>query len=193
MGTNRWIPSLAVLLVTGCAGDGPSGAVAAPRTPSANVGVAGAAIDVDGTWDHVETVHLTFTGEAAAAFGVVAEGPVLHVTCDVVGTMTLDQDGATFTGTLAFDDARTTCRTAGGQTGSAPWTVPYSAALSGRVTGHAIHITQIEPEGIVCTKHGSATVAGGVATRLDIRGGCDLSAFPFRPATARNLSTATRP
>ena len=192
MWTARSIPPLAVLLVTGCAGDGPLAAATASRAPVASADAA-ATIEVGGTWNHVETVHLTFTGDAAPAFGVAYEGPVLRVTCDVVGTMTLAQDGATFTGTLAFDDARTTCRTAGGQDGSAPWAVPYTAALSGRVTGHAIHITQVEPEGIVCTKHGSATVAGGVATRLDIRGGCDLSAFPFRPAMARNFSTATRP
>ena len=192
MRSHHLLPALAVLLVAGCERGPGTEPQLARDGPAASAG-ASSPVDVGGTWVHTETVWLTFAGLAAPAFGVAPEGPVLHVTCEVVGTLTLDQDGSTFTGTLTFDDARTACRTKGGQTASAPWANPYTAAISGSVTGHALHFDQVEPDGIVCPKNGSATVVDGIATRLDIRGRCDLSAFPFRPASARNASTETRP
>jgi hypothetical protein len=78
----------------------------------------------------------------------------------------------------------------------APWPLPYTATLTGHVTGRAVYIDQVDdaPPGVRCPKYGSLRVAGGDVVEIRTNGSCDLSAaLPFQPATATNSGTAVRP
>jgi hypothetical protein len=153
------------------------------------------ALTVDGTWHYHEDSFLVFPGDLAGALGLEWEGPVLHLRCTSPdGVLTLSQSGSAFTGSLVHPTG--TCRTAGGQQTAPPWALPFHATIAGAVTGKALHFDQTDdppdPMGpVICSKHGTIQVDAGVAVELETTGRCDLSAFPFRPATATNTGTAT--
>jgi hypothetical protein len=168
---------------------------AAPAGAVAAAAPAGAVPDIGGVWDYSEQTRLVLAGEVALAFGLAYEGPVLQMDCESpAGVLTLVQNGSTFTGTLVHPVS--TCVTRGGQAAPPPWQLPYEATLSGRVTGRALHIEQIDAPPfppVPCAKNGTIEVTGGVAVTLHTTGRCDLSDAPFQPATASNSGTATRP
>ena len=175
--------------------------LATPASP-ASVSGSGTAVappaphDIGGVWTYTEETRLTFPGEMAADLGAAPEGPVLRVRCTSPdGQLILTQTGATFTGTLEYQNS--TCRTQGGQAVPPPWPLPYRAVLSGEITGRALHIEQYDdppgpPDAVRCPKNGQLTVHGGVVTRLSTTGRCDLSSLPFQPAVATNSGVARR-
>lgn len=182
----------AALAVTACKAD--SAMAPAPVDAAATLGSAARAsgpFDIGGAWQFAEETSLTFPGELAASLGIAPEGPVLHVSCSSPqGVLTITQSGSTFTGTLTHPAS--SCVTRGGQTVQPPWTLPYEATLSGRLTGRALDIQQFDVVGPVeCTKKGTLQVAGGTVTGMRTKGRCDLSSLPFR-ATATNSGMATR-
>jgi hypothetical protein len=164
-------------LVTACAGDHP---VAVPDAPLLAQG-AGATLDISGVWDYVEETFMV----------VKPAGEVLHLRCvSPDGILTINQTGSTFTGTLVHPTG--SCETNDGVVIPPPWDLPYEAGIEGRITGRALHIDQQDPV-THCPKNGTIKVSGGIAVELTTVGRCDLSFTPFRPATATNSATATRP
>lgn len=158
----------------------------APLVETAAVAASQAAmVDISGTWNYAETSVL-----------VVKPGEeVIHIICTSPdGVLTIDQSGATFTGTLTHPTS--ICETKDGQIVPAPWPMPYEAVLSGRISGRSLHIDQFDAPPappVHCVKQGVVRVSDGAAISLQTTGRCDLSLVPFRPATARNSATATRP
>jgi len=169
--------------------------VGTDATPAAAPAAAVSAPDITGVWHYAEHTRLLLAGEVAFAFGLAYEGPVLQMDCaSPEGVLTVVQTGSAFTGTLVHPVS--TCVTKGGQAAPPPWQIPYAADVSGRVTGHAMHFEQVDQPPfppVPCTKNGTIEVREGAAVELETTGRCDLSEAPFRPATASNMATATRP
>jgi hypothetical protein len=141
--------------------------------------------DVGGVWDwHERSVVLAPTEFIVAFFGPLEpEGPVMRLSCDAWGTMTLQQNGSSFSGSTGQDG---TCTTQGGQvTPVTPF--PPSFTVSGSIDGHAVKFDADVGQGIVCSYQGSLSVSNGVATRFDTSGGCDVP-FPFHPNMNKSLS-----
>jgi len=177
----RYLPfAIVAAVLTACAGDDPIGV---PDAPSLAQG--GQAIDIDGVWSYAEETLLVLK----------PEGEVLHARCfSPDGVLTIQQTGSTFTGTLTHPTG--SCVTKDGHVIPPPWDLPYEAVLSGRITGRALHIDQVDappapPVPVHCPKHGAIQVVGGTAVGLTTTGRCDLSALPF-PFMAKNSATAVR-
>jgi hypothetical protein len=154
-----------------------------------------APVSVDGVWNYQEDTVLLFAADLAPAFGLAPEGPVLQIHCSSPdGVLTLNQTGSSITGTLEHPTG--SCRTKGGQVFPPPWGLPYRGTLSGRITGRALHLDQIDdppaPGAVACPKDGTIEVAGGTAIGLKTVGRCDLSGFGVRPAVAKNSATGVR-
>ena len=152
-------------------------------------------VSVDGVRNYQEDTVLLFAGDLAPAFGLVPEGAVLQIHCSSPdGVLTLNQTGSTITGTLEHPTG--SCRTKGGQAAPPPWGLPYRATLTGRITGRALHLEQLDdpaaPGAVACPKNGTIQVAGGTAVGLKTVGRCDLSGLGVRPAVATNSATGTR-
>ena len=139
--------------------------------------------DVSGSWSWNELVVLTAPGAAVAAFfGVVIEGPVMHVRCETWGELAIQQTGASFSG---LTDQQWACVTAGGQAAlTAPF--PPAFAISGSISGHAVEFIADVGQGVSCSYRGSLSVAGGVATSINTTGGCDVPA-PFHPNMDKSI------
>lgn len=196
---------LVVTLAFGITGAACSGG-ASPLAPAASLtqgsGTAqpgapsqAAPVSVDGVWSYQEDTVLLFAGDLAPAFGLAPEGPVLQIHCSSPdGVLTLHQTGSTITGTLEHPTG--SCRTKGGQVAPPPWGLPYRATLTGRITGLALHLNQIDdppaPGAVACPKNGTIQVAGGTAVGLETVGRCDLSGFGVRPAVATNSAMGAR-
>ena len=146
--------------------------------------------DISGEWTWRESTMVTVPGDIAAAFwGVVPEGRVMHLTCEAWGSLTVQQSGAVFSGSAT---QQATCVTGGGQqTPTTPF--PASFDINGSISGHSLRFTtgDLGP-GVVCSYVGSVSVANGVATSLNTTGGCD-DPFPFHPSVTKSVSfDATR-
>ena len=163
----------AALLLAATAADAPPAWAAGQAAP-----------DVSGTWSWNEHIILTVPADVAAfAFGVAPEGPVMHLTCDSRGTLLIQQNGASFTGST---DQQASCVTRGGQVATPPF--PPFFDLAGTITGRAVHFTTGDlGQGITCTYHGSLSVHDGVATALNASGGCDVP-IPVHPNTDKSVS-----
>lgn len=151
-----------------------------------------AAVDISGDWVYAAEVQLVFPGFVAPEFGYAQEGPVLRLNCTASGTTSMVQEGSSYTSVSIQEQA--SCTTLGGQVGPAPWP-PGPAIVEGTISGRSLHYAS-EPDeaGITCGGNGVIkAIAGGTATEVNLRGGCDLSAFPFRPAQAKNAYVLTRP
>lgn len=174
---------VAAALLAGC------GDQVQPLAPVEHTAIVTAAqisvVDISGAWNYAETSVLV----------IKPGGEVLQIICfSPDGVLTIDQNGSTFTGTLTHPTS--ICEMKDGQVVPAPWPLPYEATLSGRITGRGIHIDQFDAPPappVHCPKQGAIEVTGGEAVGLRTTGRCDLSFLPFRPATARNSATATRP
>lgn len=166
-------------LLTACAQDAPI------ATEASNVlSQAVAAPDISGAWNYSETTFLV----------VRPEDDVLQLRCSSPnGELMIVQTGSTFTGTLTYETG--TCETKDGQAVPTPWPLPYSATLSGRITGNALHIDQYDAPPnppVHCPKNGTIRMDDGVPVALTTMGRCDLSHVPFKPAIATNEGTAVR-
>jgi hypothetical protein len=176
--------TLAVLMapaVLACAGDTP----VEPDVPL--MARVLAAPDISGTWHYAEETFLV----------VRPAGQVLHARCSSPdGVLTIQQDGATFTGTLTHYTG--SCVLKDGAVVPPPWPLPYQAVLSGRIDGRSMRIDQYDTypapgaEPVHCPKNGTVHVTGGVAVGLSTVGRCDIAFEGFRPALATNSATATR-
>jgi hypothetical protein len=146
--------------------------------------------DISGEWTWRESSIMTLPDDLAAAFfGVVPEGRVMHLTCEAWGELTVQQNGLVFSGSLT---QQASCVTGGGQpTPTTPF--PGSFDITGSISGRSVHFTtgDLGP-GVVCSYAGSVSVADGVATSFNTTGGCDIP-FPFHPSMSRSVSfDATR-
>jgi hypothetical protein len=145
---------------------------------------AAAALDISGVWSYEEETFLVLN----------PQGTVIHLRCaSPDGVLTIEQTGATFTGTLTHPTG--SCVTKDGVVIPPPWPLPYEATLSGRVTGRALHIEQFDAPPappVRCPKDGNIVVGGGQVIGFTTTGRCDLSGAPFRPAVATNSGTAQR-
>jgi hypothetical protein len=188
------------IVVSACSGANPLAPAAVALTPGSGTAQPAASsqaapISVDGIWDYQEDTVLQLAGDLAPAFGLAPEGSVLQIRCSSPdGVLTLNQTGSTITGTLEHPTG--SCLTKGGQAVPPPWGLPYRATLTGRITGRALHLDQLDdppvPGAVACTKNGTIQVAGGTAVGLRTVGRCDLSGFGVRPAVATNSATGTR-
>jgi hypothetical protein len=180
------VPVLSVLTLTGC--DSLTDAVTADGLDLH----AAATVDVSGDWLYEVEVFLVFPGFVAPEFGYESESPVLQFRCTGSGTAQFDQDGTSFI--LVSNQIEASCETPGGQVGPAPWP-PGPATSFGTLNGRSLHYaSQPDAAGITCGGNGVVKeVVAGTATEIHLRGGCDLSAFPFRPAQAKNAYVLTRP
>jgi hypothetical protein len=181
------IPIAAMLLITGCDSH-EAGTFSRSDAQAAQA----AAIDISGDWLYEVEVRLVFPGFVAPDFGYEQEGPILHLWCTGSGTSSIEQDGSAFTMVSIQDEA--SCRTLGGQVGGAPWP-PGPATSTGSLSGRSLHyVSEPDPAGISCGGNGVVReVAAGKATEIHLRGGCDLSPLPFKPAQAKNAYVLTRP
>jgi hypothetical protein len=121
--------------------------------------------DVSGTWEWTSLTPVVVPGDVGPAFwGVNPEGAILHLTCRTWGTLTIVQNGSSFTGT---SDQSAECITKGGQT--AAWT-PFGPfyTVSGSIMGHNVTIQGED----FCAWQGSLSVQKGVATAFHTVGGC---------------------
>lgn len=139
--------------------------------------------DLTGTWSYTETSLLVLKPEEET----------LHVTCILAdGVMTISQSGAEVSGTLTHFS--TECISSEGDPLPPPWTLPYEANFTGRVTGHGLKIDQVDAPPappVHCPKQGSIQVEDGQATGFRTTGRCILDLFPF-PFMAKNFGAAAR-
>ncbi|HSM34783.1 MAG TPA: hypothetical protein VK837_00170 [Longimicrobiales bacterium] len=137
------------------AGDGPAFAKPAP-------------VDISGDWNWNERSRFILSVEAAAIFGVTPEGPNTVLDCESGGTLTLDQNGATFTG---FATQSSSCETKGGVAVVPPVLPPALDVVDGQIMGRRISFV-FGAGPIPCPYTASMTTVGGVATSLSGTGRC---------------------
>ena len=133
--------------------------------------------DVSGSWTWSELVILTAPGDVVAAlFGVQVEAPVMHLTCQAGGDLTLQQNGTSFSGSASQGWS---CVTHGGQIAT---TAPFPPAfdVAGSIVGRSVRFTGDVGQGFTCSYVGSLRVESDVATEINSTGGCDVPA-PFHP------------
>lgn len=154
--TIGWFVAAAVL--AGC------GESAQPLEPDPSFAVQQAqagVIDISGTWllEFENFIHLT-EDAARFHFGLEPEGTRTTLRCTASGSMTLDQDGTTFTGASG---GSSTCVTTGGQvlqlTGGGP-------IVDGQIRGRSVHFTTMDGP-VACPARGAIkTVAGNQAVEM---------------------------
>ena len=191
------IPALLSIVLTGCSAD-PLG-VEPDAFLRPNMAASSAPADISGTWNWHEVVVLSLSEFVATVFfGIQPEGPRTHVRCNDSGTMTLVQNGATFSGT-ALQTA--TCETRGGQVFTPPVFPPVVDIGDGTISGSSLDFL-FGTGDVPCPYHASiAEVQAGVAVRLSGGGKCitpghPQSPVPFEPpgtASPTVLWEATRP
>jgi len=183
------LPAICILLLAGCDTMTETAPVTSPGLDAANT----TAINLGGAWNYDFEVLLVFPGLVAPDFGYQQEGPVLRLNCAGTGTAVFTQDGSNFTATISEDYELVSCVTRGGQVGGPPWP-PGDAHYSGDIRGRSIsYVSEPDAAGISCSANGVLKeVVAGSAMEIHTNGGCDLSAFPFRPAHAKNSAVYTR-
>lgn len=172
----RTFATLAVGLVVFAAGSR-AGRVSAIGNPDTQP------YDISGDWQWSEQNILTVPGYGAAFLGLQEEGPTLHFECVSGGTMNIEQDGNTFTATVAQSGE---CFTQRGQGPFYPF--PSTLDISGSVNERSIFIDfgDCEYRGHLVIAPNSSTVRAIAAT-----GNCDEI---FTPASFKNVNyTAIRP
>jgi hypothetical protein len=167
-------------LSIGCEGDtragfGPTGV---PQT-SSSAAHAGAPVDVSGTWAWISTELLTLPPFVAEfIFGIEPEGPVTQLRCETSGTMTLDADGRTFSGSTT---QAATCRTGNGIVFVPPpgATPPELQVVDGSLSGHSLKFTLVDDGFTSCAFNGVITdFDQGAATGLRATGKCVIPGHP---------------
>jgi hypothetical protein len=139
--------------------------------------------DVSGDWTWSELVILTAPGDVVAAlFSVQVEAPVMHVTCQTGGDLTLQQNGSSFSGSAS---QAWSCVTHGGQPAA---TAPFPPAfdVTGSIVGQSVQFTADLGQGFTCSYVGSLRANGGVAIAINSTGGCDVPA-PFHPTLDKSV------
>lgn len=133
-------------------------------------------IDVSGSWSWSKFEQLTFPAWVAVdIFGIEPEGPVTTARCEGAGTLSIVQDGQTFTGTSLT--TAVSCETSGGQLFVDP-TSFIPSPVTGTVSGRSVRFTS---DGVVvdCDYHAAIrSVAGGTATQLSGGSRCVLPGHP---------------
>lgn len=198
MTRSRFLPLLAgAFVLSGCA-DHTAPFAPAPEAPrlSAHQSV----VNVSGSWSWSAIEQLTFPAWVAEGiFEIDPEGPTTLARCTGSGTLTLVQDGASFTGTMQHTAAE--CVTKGGQAFVDALAFVPRPVTGGEVTGRKIRFTT---DGVVVDCQYGAVIAqmdNSVALSLEGRSHCTLPGHPHSqiPAdpppggTSRSLSwTAVR-
>ena len=141
------------------------------------------ASDLTGQWSWEEAVLVIGAGDIVPGiFDVDPEGPVMQVRCFTSGTLTIQQNGSSFSGSA---DQQWSCVTGGGQTAlQAPF--PATFDITGSITGRGVHFVADVGQGFSCSYHGALGVTGDVATAINATGGCDVP-LPFHPNTDKSV------
>jgi hypothetical protein len=106
----------------------------------------------------------------AELVGIEPEGSVTHAICHDSGTLSLVQTGSTFQGTATQVSS---CTTKGGQQIVSPFP-PTLEIFNGRIRGKSIHFEL----GAGCSFHGTVSINGSVAVRMDATGKCEPMVHP---------------
>lgn len=198
------IGAMGAALATGCSEALTSVSSTGTGRPDAATTHANApAIDVSGEWVWSRELSLIFpVWVAQGVFGIEPEGPSTSARCTGSGTMTLVQNGSSFSGVSQNTEGQ--CVTRGGQVfpGVAP-DLPQPVE-DGVIRGRSLNLHLIAAGGSLdCTSHAVVTeLDGGTATALRGGGPCIIpghpkSAVPLDPppgGTQTILSwTAERP
>lgn len=171
----------AVPALAGCSGTGPTeprpeagGPEVAPVSSSAQAAMIA---DVAGSWIWTSEEHLTFPAFVAQVIiGIQPEGPTTTARCTNVGTMTLIQSGASFTGTA--NRTAHECVTKGGQIFQDPGAFAPLAIEDGEIRGRSFRLLLLAGP-LACPHHGSVSnVQNGVATALKGGGRCIVPGHP---------------
>ena len=133
--------------------------------------------DVSGTWNWTRVDNLAFPAWVAEdVMGIQPEGPITHARCEVAGTMTLVQTGATFSGILMATSQQ--CVSSGGQLFQETTIFAPTAIEDGRVVGRSLGF-RIDAVLIDCRYHATvASVEGALATALKGGGPCLVPGHP---------------
>jgi len=127
------------------------------------------------TWSNLETLKMP--PFLAAALGITPEGANTHARCESAGTMTLIQNGASFSGT-AFKTFNA-CETHGGQTFQQPQANAPLTITDGHVQGRNIRFALNSPTVTPCPhKAVIAEFDGSMAVALSGTGHCILPGHP---------------
>jgi hypothetical protein len=158
--------------LVGCA-DTQSLSTAPPEGPGAALADASAVPSIDGTWNWSEEVKFVFHRDVALALGITPEGEATNATCFNSGTITFDQSGSTFEGTMTQPIG--TCRTRGGQEFSNVFDEPFPI-VDGSITGHSIHFGFSSPD---CPYNAVLTLQGDQAVSASGQGNCNAPQLVF--------------
>ncbi len=144
---------------------------------SSNIGP-GQPLDLSGAWTWSREEHLTIPDWVAMfVIGIQPEGPVTQARCEGSGTMTLEQTGATFTGTATESSHQ--CVTSGGQAFQAPGFADPILIADGRIHGRSIRFSFSSPTVTPCPHHAViSAVDNGLALALDGTGQCFVPGHP---------------
>jgi hypothetical protein len=136
-----------------------------------------AAPDISGAWTWNELVIVTAPGSVIAGlFGIQIEGPIMHMTCQSGGGLTIQQSGESFTGSA---DQQWSCISSGGQS-AAQGPFPPTFGISGEIAGRSLHFTADVGQGVSCSYRGDVRVSNDTASSFHTTGGCDVP-LPFHP------------
>jgi hypothetical protein len=128
---------------------------------------------IAGTWTWSEEVDVVLHPDDALAFGITPEGESTQATCVNSGTITFEQDGATFEGIATQPNG--VCRTTGGQEFSNVFPEPFPV-FEGRITGNTIHFGFSSPD---CPYQAVLVLEAGEAVSASGQGNCNLPQLVF--------------
>ena len=170
----------AVPALAGCSGTSPTDPqpeAGGPEVASVSSSAQAAmVVDLVGSWIWTSEEHLTFPAFVAEVIiGIQPEGPNTTARCSNVGTMTLIQSGASFTGTA--NRTAHECVTKGGQVFQDPGAFAPIAIEGGEIRGRSVRF--LFTGQLDCPHHGSlSNVQNGVATALKGGGRCIIPGHP---------------
>jgi hypothetical protein len=152
------IPALATLLLIGCDSSGPAGLDPDPSILAQNVAAQRAPADISGVWAYSDQNFIHLDEFSAGLFGFAPEGRRTTIRCEHIGSLTVVQDGSTFSATF---EGHATCVSAGGAVVAGPST----SFMEGSIIGASLQLVLMEGP-IQCPGRGAIRSQGGVAVGL---------------------------
>jgi hypothetical protein len=117
---------------------------------------------IGGEWHETRTNFIHLTPFAAELWGFVAEGARTTIRCSAEGTMSLIQDGSSFSGSLTEEFV---CISQGGQ--QREFGPETTDIVDGKIGGQAIAFTLIgQPGPVNCPANGVISAEDGVAVAM---------------------------
>ena len=128
---------------------------------------------IAGTWNWSEEANLVLHPKFALASGITPEGQATHAACVTSGTISFEQNGATFEGSATQPNGD--CRTTGGQEFSNAFPEPFPV-FDGRITGKTLHFGFSLPD---CPYQAVLVLEAGEAVSASGQGNCNLPRLVF--------------